>query len=191
MKTFFTTLLLLFAFTAFAQDKPTQELPVDANGKINYTEVVQVDGADKDELYTRARAWFATSYRSANNVLEMDDKSAGVLIGGAFQDITIMSMGYPVTVKLWYNLKVYLKDGRYKYEITDLFYENYPNQYYPTATKTPAEEVIITNLYKKNGKPSPINHSYKEKTIVGITALYTNLKDAMQKSASASAGDDW
>lgn len=191
MKTLFTTLLVLIAFGSFAQEQAPADLPVDESGKINFTEVVQVDGTDKAELYTRARAWFATTFNSANNVLEMDDKEAGVLIGNAYRDITIMSLGIPVRVKFWYNVKVYQKDGRYKYDITDLSYEAYPSKYDMNPSKMPAEPIVIDNLYKPNGKPRAINQSYKEETVQAVTALANSLKDAMQKSASASAGDDW
>lgn len=190
MKTLFTLLFTLIAFTSFAQEVK-QDLPVDESGKINFTEVIPVEATTKDELYTRARAWFATTFNSANRVLEMDDKESGVLIGKAFQDIYVSSLGIPVQTKLWYNVKVYLKDGRYKYELTELEYQGYPTTYVLSPPKAPAEMVIITMLNKPNGKPRPINQSYKDETVKAMTALAEHLKVGMAKSATSKTGDDW
>jgi hypothetical protein len=45
--------------------------------------VVDVPGVTADELYTRARSWFATTFVSANAVLQLQDAANHVLIGHA------------------------------------------------------------------------------------------------------------
>ena len=71
MKFLLTTFLLTFYIRAFAQPP---NLPIDSTTHlITYSEVVKVDG-NKDELYSRAREWFAKTYNSAKNVIQMDDK---------------------------------------------------------------------------------------------------------------------
>ncbi|MGI4760513.1 MAG: DUF4468 domain-containing protein [Janthinobacterium lividum] len=49
----------------------TKPLPRDAQtGRITYEGVVEVNGVSKADLFTRANAWVARTYRSANNVIQ-------------------------------------------------------------------------------------------------------------------------
>jgi hypothetical protein len=96
-------------------------LPFDeTTHQITYQGVVEVPGATKDQLYTRAYEWLAKTYRSANAVIQMQDKEAGRLMGkgAALVSIKGFSAGF-----VRHTLTVYLKDGRYKYVLTDLEHE--------------------------------------------------------------------
>ena len=113
MKTF---IFLLFPFFVNAQKSILPE----KDGKVIFTDVVTVDSTvKKEELFNRARVWFVTEYRSANDVIQMQDKDAGIIIGkGSF----IVSNGVGIminTLKVANTIKLYFKDGKYKYEITD------------------------------------------------------------------------
>ncbi|MVN76906.1 DUF4468 domain-containing protein [Hymenobacter sp. HMF4947] len=117
--------LLALSFSASAQTAPAGPLPLSAEThRITYTDVVDVPGATKDELYTRASEWFAKTYNSANNVLQMQDRTAGQLVGKPVLATTVRSLGanYPAGI-VKYTISVYLKDGKYKYEITDLVHD--------------------------------------------------------------------
>lgn len=113
MKTVFLYLLLaVFALQSYAQD-PTS--------KINLTEVVVVDSTlKKDELFSRARKWFADSFVNSNNVLRVNDKESGELIGqGTFpgeQTRGLTTDKFTIS----FDVNIYVKDGRYKYEVTDI-----------------------------------------------------------------------
>lgn len=118
-----TIVAVLFPLIALAQrDIPEIVFP-EVNGKINYTEVINLDSTvKKDELYNRAKTWFAENYNSANDVIQMQDKEAGILIGRG-----VYSYGYNpaslsdrITINISYVVKIFVKDGKYKYEITDL-----------------------------------------------------------------------
>lgn len=57
-------------------------LPFDeTTHQIAYQGVVEVPGVTKDQLYIRAHEWIAKAYRSANDVIQMQDKEAGRLVG--------------------------------------------------------------------------------------------------------------
>ena len=106
---------LLFSFIgAFAQ---LPSLPIDSTTHlITYSEVVKVDG-NKDELYSRAREWFAKTYNSAQSVIQMDTKDK--IVGKALMQVYYKGgdFGY-----INYTVSIYLKDGKYKYEITDFYH---------------------------------------------------------------------
>lgn len=105
-------ILLASTLTAISQEVP---FPLDsATKKINYTKVVELQG-EKQQLFDKAVDWFALSFKSAKDVLQIKDKEAGKIVGS----FTIYaSEGGPVTA----NIIILLKDGKYKYSITDLVF---------------------------------------------------------------------
>lgn len=98
---------------------------------LTYTEVVQVDSISAIELYSRAKFWFVTAYNSANDVLQMDNKENGEIIGKAIMKYNPNVFVGSETTKgnIKYTIKIFVKDGRYKYEITDFIHDPYGNQY--------------------------------------------------------------
>ncbi|MGV8094512.1 MAG: DUF4468 domain-containing protein [Mangrovibacterium sp.] len=106
--------LLLFLF-----------FPFYANSQ-SYSEVIEVPGKTADQLYASARMWFADNFKSANDVLQMDDSKAGILIGKGNTTVAenySVSMGVPMTSE-WnthFTIKVMVKDGRYKCDMYDFF----------------------------------------------------------------------
>jgi hypothetical protein len=122
MRLFF---LLLF-FPVFAHSQILHE----ENGVIIYTDVIHVDSSiTKSELFNRAKAWIAMEYKSANAVIQMEDKDAGILIGkGIFTVQWSTTLVKNLVTKVPHTIKLLFKDGKYKYEITDLSYlDDYGN----------------------------------------------------------------
>jgi hypothetical protein len=75
---------LFLISTALAQNE-AHTFPIDSlTHKITYTEVVYLDSlTDKQEIFSRAREWFASAYKSSINVIQMDDKEGGKIVGKA------------------------------------------------------------------------------------------------------------
>ena len=124
MKKILFVLVLIFT----TQQVLSQELPIsDKTGEVLYESVVSVDGASSEELYIRATEWFAKRFNSANDVIQMQDKEAGKIIGkGAFR---IKKGLYVVGSQVHYTISIFAKEGRYKYAITDIYHE--ANKDYP------------------------------------------------------------
>jgi len=146
-----------------------------------FSEVVKLDSTKKIELYSRAREWFVKTYNSADDVLQMDDKESGKLLGKAFNDITFESiMGSMFTTRMFYTVKIYIKDGRYKYEITDIYYKSYASAHVPSMTTYPDDWFIPEEkVFKSNGKEKVINKGYRNATLESINNLILNLKNSM------------
>jgi hypothetical protein len=71
------------------------------------SEVVSVDSTTtKETLYSNALSFFATTFKSAQNVIQMKDPESGKVIGKG-----LLSNGRKVTVT------ISCKDGKYKYDI--------------------------------------------------------------------------
>lgn len=84
-------------------------------GEVSYSEVIELPGRGKDDLYNAARLWYANTYRNSKEVLEVDDRDAGRLIGTGFSTIDP-----PSKRKLWATVKIEVKDGRYRYTMYDI-----------------------------------------------------------------------
>lgn len=98
---------------------------------LTYTNVVLVDSVTSIELYNRAKLWFATMYNSSNDVLQMDNKEEGLLVGKAIMNYSpkVFSGSEQTTGSIRYMIKIFVKDGRYKYEISNFIHDPYGNQY--------------------------------------------------------------
>jgi len=102
-------------------------LPVDSeNQRITYQGVVQVPGVSQADLYTRAAAWVAHAYSPPTQVKPQPD--AGELTVKGQRIITlyttyadVMRRSYAGVVH--HTLTIYVKDGRYKYVLTDLTHD--------------------------------------------------------------------
>jgi len=112
--------MILFCSTMYSQNN-IPNLPIDSiTKKITYSEVIVDSLTNKQELFSRAREWFAKAYNSSTNVIQMEDKESGKIIGKALMSVNTKSLGviFP-NGNINYTISIYIKDGKYKYEITD------------------------------------------------------------------------
>jgi hypothetical protein len=94
-----------------------QDFPIDPDTKqISYNEVVTVAGADKNTLYLRAKAWAAPLTKVEDN------KEAAKYIGKGQ-----IKVKYPAPMRgffheglINYKASISCKDGKYKYEVTEI-----------------------------------------------------------------------
>jgi hypothetical protein len=181
MKTLFTIIVVLLSLTANAQNWPIDK----ETGKITFTEVVTIDSATKNDLYLRAREWFAKTYNDSKEVIQVDDKETGKIIGKAIYRVNVHSFGIHPGGIVNYTILLLVKDGRYKYEITDLYHEggqsglgsggNLANE------KSACGNFMLTQKYF-----SEIKQQSYDQTI----SLIDSLKLAM-KSKSLTKNENW
>ena len=99
-----------------------------ASEPLSFTAVVQVEGVSQAELFVRAQAWFATTFKCGKCVMQTADKEAGQVIGRGAYEYASATFLSSKAISGWvtYTVKVFVKDGRYKYEITDFMHEGSP-----------------------------------------------------------------
>lgn len=78
-----------------------------------YQGVVSVEGSAND-MYLKARTWFAEAFRSANDVIQMDDATNATIIG---KGNTIVGKGL-MLARFLFTIKIEGKDGRFRYTIS-------------------------------------------------------------------------
>ncbi|MCD4768675.1 MAG: DUF4468 domain-containing protein [Bacteroidales bacterium] len=96
-----------------------QDIPIDdKTGKITYEAIESSDSLNKDEIYLKTLEWFALSFSSSNDVIQLKDKDAGKVIGKG----NFMMNYYSRNPTIFFTITIMIKDGRYKIVITDLKY---------------------------------------------------------------------
>jgi hypothetical protein len=107
-------------------------LPIDPQTKlITYEGVVPVPGVSKADLYTRAQAWANRVYNLANAEItqqpNQDTETSALIIKG--KRLAVVRNTYNNVLRSTYagvvhhTLTIYVKDGRYKYVLSNLTHE--------------------------------------------------------------------
>ncbi len=191
MKKIIIGLLSIFPLISYGQ--LLEELPQNENGKLIFTEVVQADSQNSNQLYISSKKYFVDVFKSANDVIQLDDKESCLVIGKGFTETYSMMLGIAEPIYMWYTIKIQCKDGRYKYDIYDIYFES-PNGYcLPDGyAKSQTAESIFNkdSYYKKPDKPLKKAESFKVQMLEKIENIKTTLKESMEKDTSSN-NDNW
>jgi hypothetical protein len=111
---------LMFAGSSLKAQNTTSKMPVDPDTKlITYKEVVTTTGTPA-EIYNLAIAWVNKQYKNPADATKVRDPSSGVIeiihrfeITQKVQGVTLMAGVVD------YSLKLEMKEGRYRYTITN------------------------------------------------------------------------
>lgn len=118
MKKGLLLLLMFVSMNVMGQEKPLQ-----------CDTVIQAPGKSVSEIYTAARAWFATEFNSANDVIQMDDPEKGILIGKG--NFSYKAPGGALTYSVLdgivkFTLQIQAREGRFRVTMGDFRHEAKP-----------------------------------------------------------------
>ncbi len=124
MKYLFVILLLSSSCYAWEPVK----LPIDSTTHlVTYTSVITVDSIKQKELYSNAKMWIGSSFKNANNVIQLDDRDNGQIIVKGCCEVYINMLGATYSEGLmFFTLTIKCKDGRYKYIFTNFTHKGNP-----------------------------------------------------------------
>lgn len=90
-----------------------------------FSMVDSIKDASKDVLYIRAHEWFAKTFVSAKEVIQMSDKEAGKLIGKGIVETPVRNGFGSITWHdyVHYTISVDVKNGKYRCVISDFYHE--------------------------------------------------------------------
>jgi hypothetical protein len=155
----------------FQYNDPTKyRIFPEVNSRVKYTEIIEVEGGvKKEKLFEAIRKWFSDTYVSSKAVLEISDKETGELSGkGSMTVFYKMPIVVGRDVNITYSISVWVKDGKYKYEIKNIF-----GKYY-TVDNSYTEFEINNYKAKSNNRNE---EEFKNNVNVRIVALTQNLKN--------------
>ena len=170
----------LFACSVFAQKEVAPvapKMPMSEETKIiTYEEVVNLEGVNKDELRIRLDAWFKGFFKNAPSVLQeqTNDMMAGKHGFNIYKDVNGQKTNAGI-VK--YSFRIGIKDGKYKYTLTDIFLFQTP--------KLPIEK------WMDESSPTKVdNFNYLTQVDIFMKDFVSGLKKAMSEGKKVKK-DDW
>lgn len=123
---FLLTLVLSTTLHTIAQNFDYITWPYASNGEIEWRATEKVDSTlTKAVLYTRLMEWVASTWTNPTSVIQVNDKEGGYLcIKGTSQAyMTYLNKRNPMGF-INYTFNVWIKDGKYKYDIVNIRYTN-------------------------------------------------------------------
>ncbi|WP_299755358.1 DUF4468 domain-containing protein [uncultured Pontibacter sp.] len=150
LKRLLCAVLLCVSFNSFSQSFPVE----DGSGRIVYTGVEEGDGT-ADELYNKSKKWIVDTFHSIDHVLEVDSRTSSQIIGKGKVLIEGEEdfIGTTPPLILHFTFALNFKDGRYKYEFSDLRF-----QQIDMDVPFHAEDILLTDFTapkaKAVGRPS-------------------------------------
>lgn len=194
MKYLLVLLLLAgIAGPSFGQTKAqlladTLRLPVDATTqRITYAAVVSQSAASAAELYTRGKLWFATPAYAGRVLLRAAEPEAGVLQGTGWREVRLLVNSTWYFPKLLYTVKVAVKEGRYRYEVTDFRFESAP----VFTLEAPAEP-LAAETYVQATRPRKTELKLAQDARQALAKASAELLASLQAGmGKATTGDAW
>lgn len=180
-------LLFIFAFFplfVFSQD---------------YSEVIKVPGKTSSQLYGSAREWFAESFKSANDVLQLEDQINGKLIGKGSTPISVKYKSsfntIPIILHATFTIKISVKDSVYKYEIGPIFIESGGahslNEYKNASIPENAQQILIDQGGMKNPSDKLIKRTADFNAAIYESSNTEFIKTIESLKAKMKSTDNW
>ena len=144
-------IILIILCPIFLNAQIISIFPKNESGEIVFSEIIKSDSTPKGILYIRAKSFFANSFKSANDVIQLDDKETGIVIGKGNTKLTGTSY------TLHFSLKISCKDNKFKYELYNFTFTTAPSYpYFPNGITFNTINFFDTSeYYKLNGNPNP------------------------------------
>ncbi|MFN9496592.1 MAG: DUF4468 domain-containing protein [Bacteroidota bacterium] len=179
-----TMIIGILGFTGYSQKKTEitkPEMPISNDTKIvSYTSVIELAGISKDELFLRAQNFYKSNYKNSSQVIQSADAATGKIEGKAqFTTEKILKNGVKAQADMIkYSINLMLKDGKYKYEITNINIQ--------AASYKPIETYFSETDPLRDEHWGTLNQADEYfNNLVGL------IKEAMEKPSSVTKSEDW
>jgi len=142
------------------------------------TEVVEVPGLTKDQIFISARQWVVTSFVDSKEVLQLSDKETGEISGAGISSVVMKLPNFAGNQPVWFRFRVaiWCKDGKYKYSFSD-FSDAYVGK--PGDTRN----LLFRSFEPAETKESNVIMMGKKKN----QQMYEDLKAAINKNMTSTA----
>ena len=176
-------LVVLVTTIAIAQTTTAPKLPVDEKTKlISYNKVKDIASVSSDDLYKRALNWANTYYKNPIDVIRKNNRTEGEIVCKARYKIMNPrdKKGFATEGGVvMYTLNLQFKEGRYKYDLTEINWKQ--QSYYPIEKWTDTK----TAYYK------PEFDFYLQQVDSMSKEITGSLDKAMRTNPASDKKDDW
>lgn len=161
---------------------------IDSNGQeaITFSKVIQADSLNQAKLFTTINEWFASTYNSAKDVIQVADKEAGLIVGNGSMNYTYGKMAYRCYEgHITYTIKVSVKDNRYKVELTQFTHAvNFGN-----APSCSLGLVSTSEFYATSGMSKNYHNNVWQDIKLKAEQYSMQIFDSLEKKTKTK--DDW
>jgi hypothetical protein len=167
-------IFLVTSLSVFAQTLPTDP----ETKKITYQETLAMDSLSKAQLYERCKNWMTNYYKSTK--FDADDKISKVAMSGYFIVTLSYDFKYKSDYNVSYTITFNLKEGKYRYTITDF-----------AVYKVASGPKTIQPAEAAHAKMATAN---KKEFVTQVTAEINKIIEDMKvaiKSGKMKDQDDW
>lgn len=190
--------------TAAQRLKDSEEVSIDKNNGLAWSEVIPANGVTKEKLYVILNYWYTMTFNDAKAVIQLNDKDAGTIIGkGYVADIAEHTGGmnhYQVNIQPI--IKADIKDGKVRITYTIQAFPVYKVKgggilgvISGVRPETDAENWMISKCFPFVSAKED-DHERSSAKAICMTAGFSNyimnkIKEAVQHGLSGNENDDW
>lgn len=165
-------ILCLVSITCFSQ-----EINITSNDYPKYQGVISLEGKSSYDIYKNIKLWIADNFKSANDVIQMDDNESGIIVVKGIIPISLKTMVGAYTYSMYTSFKFEIKDGKFRYtaEVASI-----------VDPKAPTSGDLVTSI---NNKP---DGKYQVAAKNNITTTINNCIESLVASLKkADTIEDW
>ncbi len=156
------SLFLLLTFFVNVQAQSDSSLSVDERGKLIYYEVVDLKGIKKDSLKNRLIIYFQKK-PAVLKFTKIEGDTSFFATGKFVINKTVLVMSHP-SGEISYNAQVEIKDGKYRFWLTDFNFIPYKRDRYGNFVPTTTTGIALEN---ESGKINAVQlKEYKTQTAI-------------------------
>lgn len=167
--------ILLIPYFSFAQEI---KFPINSETKkIEYSDLIMVDSTlSSNVLFSRAKEWMVGAFKTPSDVIQLEDQSSGVIM--AKGSIPLKDQTFKKNGHISFTMKIQVKDGRYRYWITDL--EHFTMSRMQNGGSLSNDNPSVEPAYMSAKTWAQI----KDEASVSIPKFIVSLNDQMKKPLS-------
>lgn len=176
-------IICLFTATIALPCFSQADLPKNADGKYEYSAVVNVDSASADKLYSNTKLFVVDAFKSGKDVTQLNDDDAKTVAGTGSMKIYFKGISMSAVDKfVKFKFFIQCKDGRYKYTFTNFEFAMIGTQL--NATVPLEDDNLLKHYVTKNLKVQLFNQVSEN-----MNQLILNLKKTLASQTAITK--DW
>ena len=167
-------LVLMMGINVNAQDVPWYA-PIELNedGMVELVVNYEIPGKSQAELYAATKVWFSERFANSKNVIEVDEKEAGIVSGnGNTSFVAIVGAnGLSESETLHFTFKCQMKDGKYRLTINNF------ETYHEITGRSSIKHIFLNNEISK----SESLKDYQNRVKKAVLEVYNTIETTLSK----------
>lgn len=154
--------------------------------------VTETPGKTKEDLYAKTLEWINKTYKNPKEVIKAEVMNDYVRFEGLKQDLYCYApIGMAVCSNVKYQIEVYVKDGKYKFDVIEMESYSAPSKYGPGGWFPLMANNSTEFFYKKDGNIKNGWKNYINAVPDYFNSLNDDLKNYLESGTKSEIKNDW